>query len=101
MISQAVNHAPSSDAATPISIIKIAVGTFETNLAPPAQIMPSTSITIPQMNAVNEKSGAKINQKMPRIPAMPRKIRINPPINVLMKPIDANARITVSPPNNL
>jgi hypothetical protein len=97
-MSQAVNHPPKKDAITPSSINKIAVGTLDTNFAPPAQMMPKTSITIPQINAVNEYKGAKMNQKMPNMPAMPRKMRIKPPINAIIKPIVANARIMFSPP---
>jgi hypothetical protein len=97
-MSQAVNHPPKNEAITPSSINKIAVGMLETNFAPPAQIMPKTSITIPQINAVKEYNGAKMNQKMPNMPAMPRKTRINPPINAIIKPIVANIRIMLSPP---
>jgi hypothetical protein len=61
-------------------------------------MIPAIIIVMPQKNAVIEKTGAKINQKMPSAPAIPRARKIKPPINVMTKPIFARNRINISPP---
>lgn len=56
-------------------------------------IKPAMIIAMPQKNAVNEKAGAKINQKIPSTPAIPKKRKIKPPINAITKPMFARIRI--------
>jgi len=92
IISHAVNQAPNNEATIPHNSNSIAVGTFQTNFAPPAQTMPKTSMTIPQKKAVRENNGAKISQKIPKIPARPRIIRMIPPNIAKIKPMFASVR---------